>query len=32
VGNSPEAFAQLIKSESGQWTDIVHKAHIQPQE
>jgi tripartite-type tricarboxylate transporter receptor subunit TctC len=31
VGDTPQAFAALIKSESSKWTDIVHKAHIQPQ-
>jgi tripartite-type tricarboxylate transporter receptor subunit TctC len=32
VGNSPADFTAMIKSESAKWTDIVHKAHIQPQE
>jgi tripartite-type tricarboxylate transporter receptor subunit TctC len=32
VGDTPEAFEQLIKAESRKWTDIVHKAHIQPQQ
>jgi tripartite-type tricarboxylate transporter receptor subunit TctC len=32
ASDTPEAFEQLIKAESRKWTDIVHKAHIQPQE
>ncbi len=32
VGNTPEAFDALIKTESRKWTDIVRKANIQPQQ
>jgi tripartite-type tricarboxylate transporter receptor subunit TctC len=32
ASDTPEAFEQLIKAESRKWTDIVHKAPIQPQE
>jgi len=32
VGNTPEAFDALIKTESRKWIDIVRKANIQPQE
>ena len=32
VGNTPEAFDALIKTESRKWMDIVRKANIQPQE
>lgn len=32
VGNTPEAFASLIKSESRKWADLVRKAQIKPQE
>jgi tripartite-type tricarboxylate transporter receptor subunit TctC len=31
VGNTPEAFDALIRSESGKWNDIVKKAGIKPQ-
>jgi tripartite-type tricarboxylate transporter receptor subunit TctC len=31
VGNTPEAFDAMIKSETRKWTDIVHKAGIKPQ-
>ena len=31
VGNTPEAFDAMIKSERRKWTDIVHKAGIKPQ-
>ena len=31
MGNSPEAFQRMIKSESQKWSDIVRKANIQPQ-
>jgi tripartite-type tricarboxylate transporter receptor subunit TctC len=32
VGNTPEAFAAVIKAESRKWGDIVRKANIQPQQ
>ena len=32
ASDTPEAFEQLIKAESRKWTEIVRKAHIQPQE
>ena len=32
VGNTPEAFDAMIKTESRKWTDIVRKANIQPQQ
>jgi len=31
VGNTPDAFDAMIKSETRKWTDIVHKAGIKPQ-
>jgi tripartite-type tricarboxylate transporter receptor subunit TctC len=30
VGNSPEAFGSMIKTESRKWSDIVRRANIQP--
>ena len=32
VGNTPEAFGAVIKTESRKWGDIVRKANIQPQQ
>jgi tripartite-type tricarboxylate transporter receptor subunit TctC len=32
VGNTPEAFEALIKSESRKWADLVRKAQIKPQQ
>ena len=32
VGNTPEAFGALIRTESAKWGDIVRKANIQPQQ
>jgi tripartite-type tricarboxylate transporter receptor subunit TctC len=32
VANTPEQFDAMIKTESRKWTDIVHKANIQPQD
>jgi tripartite-type tricarboxylate transporter receptor subunit TctC len=32
LGNTPQAFGTMIKTESKKWTDIVHKANIQPLE
>ena len=32
LGNTPAAFGTMIKTESKKWTDIVHKANIQPLE
>ena len=32
MGNTPEAFAQMIAFESRKWSDIVRKANIQPQQ
>ncbi len=32
VGDTPAAFEQRIQSERRKWTDIVHKANIQPQD
>ena len=31
VGDTPEEFGALIRSESVKWGDIVRKAHIKPQ-
>jgi len=32
VGNTPEEFAALIKSDSAKWSDVIRRAGIKPQE
>jgi tripartite-type tricarboxylate transporter receptor subunit TctC len=32
VGNSPDSFGRMIKTESQKWSEIVRKANIQPQQ
>jgi tripartite-type tricarboxylate transporter receptor subunit TctC len=32
VGNTPEEFAALIKSDSAKWSDVIRRAGIKPQD
>ena len=32
VGNTPEEFAALIRSDSAKWSDVIRRANIKPQE